>query len=265
MSELTSQILTNSNPGAPVVGQRKIFYFNDNGQPAYQIYDLSADDFLNPQADDEFFHGELHNRSVRILSSMVHHHYRYSPTASVHIRPKMIWRDASLDQPMPDVVVVNNLSDPLRLRPVLDLTTEQDAPGVEGEVSIRAIFEVTSPLLATIDLEAKLALYERAGVPEYWTLDSGLRPDQEQVRFTISGYHLHDGRYQPIMPNAQGRFESKACRLWLAPSEDRSAFVLGDLRTGNPLPLPDEDDDPSISAQAEASRRASSIADQLKL
>ena len=265
MSELVSQSKIGSTPDTPVVGQRKIFYFNDNGQPAYQIYELSAADFLNPQADDEFFHGEAHDRSVRLLSSMVHHHYRYSPTASVHIRPRIIWRDTSLDQPMPDVVVVNYLSDPLRLRPVLDLATEQDAPGVEGEVSIRAIFEVTSPLLAAVDLEAKRALYERAGVPEYWIFDSGLRPEQDQVRFTINGYRLQDGRYQTFAPNAQGRFESKACRLWLAPSDDQSGFVLGDLRTGNPLPMPAEDDDPSISAQAEARRRASSIADQLQL
>mgnify|MGYP000480490503 CR=1 FL=1 len=249
----------------PTVGQRKTFYFNDNGQPAYQVYDLVAEDFLNPQPGDEFFHGETHDRAVRILSSMLHHHYRYSPTASVHIRRKVVWPGTALDQPMPDIVVVNNLVDPFRLRPVLDIAAEQAALGVEGEVSVRAIFEVTSPALATIDAEAKAVLYARAGVPEYWIIDSGLRPDNDQVHFAISGYTLQGDTYQAIAPDAQQRLESKACRLWLAVAPDAQSIILGDLRTGKTLPMPAEEDDPSISAQAEASRRAQSIAAQLKL
>ncbi len=250
---------------SPIVGQRRLFYFNDRGQPAYQIIELSADDYLSPQAGDQFFHGELHTHSARILASMLHHHYRYSPTASVHIRPKLIWPDASLAQPMPDVVVVNNLSDPQRLRPVLDLVAEQSAGGSEGEVSVRAIFEVTSPLLAERVLETKRALYARAKVSEYWVIDTGLRPGSERVNFDIIGYALQDDHYELIAPKSEGRWESQACRLWLAVSADRQSFHLGDLRTGNPFPMPSDDDDPSISAQAEASRRAQSIANQLKL
>jgi Uma2 family endonuclease len=251
--------------GQRIVGQRRLFQFNENGQPAYQVYDLTADDFLDPQPDDEFFHGELHNRSVRILAGMLQHHYRYSPTVSVHMRPKIVWPDDTLAQPMPDVAVVNHLVDAHRLRPIIDLAAEQQADGVEGEVSIRAIFEVTSPLLAEVDLEAKRTLYARAGVGEYWIIDSGLRPGQEQPHFTIVGYALQGGEYQLIPPTASGRWESKACRLWLEVSEDGQSFQLGDLRTGKALPIPSEDDDPSISALAEASRRAASIADQLKL
>src|SRR5688572_12548737 len=120
MSDSTNQPSTGAESTLPIVGHRRLFYFNDNGQPAYQSYDLTPEDFLNPHAGDEFFHGEIHDRSARILSSMLHYHYRYSPTASVHIRPKVVWPDAALAQPMPDVVVVNHLSDPQRQRPILD-------------------------------------------------------------------------------------------------------------------------------------------------
>ncbi len=251
--------------GAIVVGERRHFYFNEAGQPAYQVVELTAADFLNPLPDDQFDHGALHDSCARRLGAMLHHHFRYSPTASVHIRPKLVWNDALLDQPMPDVVVVNHLVDQHRHRPVLDLAAEQQASGDAEQVSVRAIFEVTSPKLAELDLVAKTALYARAGVPEYWFIDTGLRPDQPSPRFAITGWRLDGEHYAALEPQADGRFTSKACRLWLAVSDDRQGFQLGDLRTGNPLPVPADDDDPSISAQAEAGRRAQSIASQLKL
>ncbi len=265
MSDSTNDPTASDGNTPNVVGQRRLFYFNDNGQPAYQISNLTVEDFLNPQAGDEFFHGELHNQCARILASMLHHHYRYSPTTSVHSKPKLIWPDSSLAQPMPDVAIVNNLSDPQRPRPILDLASEQNVENVEGEVHVRAIFEVTSPLLADSILETKRTLYEHANVAEYWIIDTGLRPGNEEPHFTIIGYQLQDGHYEAMAPKSENRWESKACRLWLTVSADHQSFMLGDLRTGKAFPMPADDDDPSISAQAEASRRAQSIADQLKL
>jgi hypothetical protein len=258
-----------NQPIAPAVGQRKLFYFNNNGQPAYQIYDLTPDDFMNPQPGDEFFNGEAHDRAVRSLASMLRYHYRYSPTVSTHIKPKIVWRDASLAQPMPDVVLVNHLNDPQRHRPVLNLTSEKVAEQALGpapeEVTVRAIFEVTSPLLAQTDLEDKRVLYARANVPEYWIIDTGLRPDQEQLHYTILGFQLDNEEYKPIPDQSSGRWESSACRLWITISSDHQNFQLGDLRTGKALPEPAEDDNPSIATQSEADRSAQSIASQLKL
>lgn len=266
MDEVNNQRITNAKP-LPIVGQRRLFYFNDNGQPAYQVYDLTVEDFLNPQTGDEFYHGEVHDRTVRVLANMLLYHYRYNPNNSVHIRSKLVWPDSTLDQPMPDIVIVSNLSDPLRQRPILDLVAEQ-AASIEGEVSVRAIFEVTSPLLVNIDLETKRTLYESAGVTEYWIIDTGLRPEQgpgqQSVAFDILGYRLDGATYRPIQPVSKGRWESKACRVWLTVSSDRQSILLGDLRTGNAFSIP-SDEDPSISTEAEASRRAQSIADQLKL
>lgn len=262
--------MSDSNqPTAPIVGQRKLFHFNDNGQQTYQSYDLTPDDFMDPQSGDEFFNGEAHDYTVRILASMLRYHYRYSPTVSTHIKPKVIWTDVSLAQPMPDVVLVNHLNDPQRHRPVLDLTSERVAeqalgPAPEG-VTVRAIFEVTSPLLAQTDLEDKRVLYARANVPEYWIIDTGLRPDQEQLHYTILGFQLENGEYKPIPAQSSGRWESPACRLWITVSPDHQSFQLGDMRTGKALPEPADDDNPSIATQSEADRSAQSIASQLKL
>lgn len=247
-----------------LLGQRRVFYFNENGQPAYQVYDLTVDDYLNPQLVDDFFLGEAHDHFARILGGMVQYHYRYSPVASVHIRSKLAGADRSLPQPIADAVIVNNLTEPQRQRSVLDLAQEE-ASAVDGPISLRAIFEVTAPLVADVVLETKRTLYERLGASEYWVIDTGLRPGVDKIRLEIFGYQLREGVFQPVVPSAERRWESKACRLWLAVSEDRQSLQLGDLRSGAPLPMPADDEDPSISAQAEATRRAQSIAGQLKL
>ena len=77
-----------AQPGLPIVGHRRAFYFNDAGQPAYRVDELTAEDFLNPQPDDIFEHGAHHAESVRQLAGMLRHHYRYSPTASVPQAPQ---------------------------------------------------------------------------------------------------------------------------------------------------------------------------------
>lgn len=245
--------MNNPTHGTPpaVVGQRRVFYFNDAGQPAYRVYDLTAVDFLNAQPGDEFAHGEAHDRLLRRVGALLRYQHRFSPNVTVHLQPKLIWPDPTLDQPMPDMVLVNDLTEPLRHRPTLDLAAEG--------VTLRAVVEITSPLLADQDHTAKAALYAHAGVPEYWIIDpaSGDAPPQ------LHGYLLEGASYRPIAPNAEGKLESRACRVWFQVIDGE--VYLGDLRTGKPLPPPAEDDDPTLSAQAEAARRAQSIAGQLNL
>jgi Uma2 family endonuclease len=265
MSQKAGPQVEPENTASSVVGQRRLFYFNENGQPAYRIYELQGDDFLNPQPGDEFTHGELHDQTARILGAMLHHHFRYSPTNSVHIRPKIVWTDETLAQPMPDVAIVSNLADAQVHRPVLNIAEEQTKAATDTDVAVRAIFEVTSPLLAQYDFDEKHTVYERAGVDEYWIIDTGLRPEQGEPHFSVYGYRLVDDHFEPIAPDSAGQWASKACRLWIRVAPDALSIELGDLRTGKTFPVPSADDDPSISAQAEASRRAQSIADQLKL
>ena len=56
------------------------------------------------------------------------------------------------------------------------------------------ILEVASRRTASDDLEGKKDYYERLGVGEYWLFDG----KGEFYRFTLRGYRLERGRYQPI-------------------------------------------------------------------
>ena len=56
------------------------------------------------------------------------------------------------------------------------------------------ILEVASRRAASDDLEGKKDYYERLGVGEYWLFDS----QGEFYGFTLAGYRLERGRYQPI-------------------------------------------------------------------
>ncbi len=251
----TNKLASARTTPSPVVGRRRAFYFNDTGQPAYQVYDLLADDFMNPQLGDEFFHGDDHDRMVKRVGGMLRRQHRFSPTLTVHLHPKLIWMDATLDQPMPDIVLVSDLTEPLAHRPVLDLAAER--------ASVRAIVEITSPLLADQDFAAKTALYAKAGVPEYWIVDLGARPETGATALQVFGYVLEQGRYQTVTPGSDGAYPSRAIGVWFKVEE--GTVIIGDLRTGKPVPPPDDDDDPTIATQAEAARRAQSIAGRLKL
>ena len=57
------------------------------------------------------------------------------------------------------------------------------------------VLEVASRRTASDDLEGKKDYYERLGVGEYWLFDS----EGEFYRFTLRGYRLEGGRYEPIL------------------------------------------------------------------
>ena len=63
------------------------------------------------------------------------------------------------------------------------------------------VVEIVSPASARYDRVRKFALYERAGVPEYWLLDYRDRS------FAVN--ELRDGRYHPVPAEADGRLRSR--------------------------------------------------------
>jgi len=71
------------------------------------------------------------------------------------------------------------------------------------------VVEIVSPESVTRDNETKLAEYQAGGVPDYWLLD----PDTRQATFYQLDAH---GAYQPIAPDAQGIYHSRALPgFWL--------------------------------------------------
>ncbi len=62
------------------------------------------------------------------------------------------------------------------------------------------VVEVVSPSSRRLDRVRKLALYERAGVPEYWVVDP--------TDGTLTIHVLRNGRYEAVLADADGRMAS---------------------------------------------------------
>ncbi len=241
-------------------GHRQNVVYDKTGQPSYTYAALTVADFLNPQPEDEFAHGIRHALDVRTLRRIFRHVYRYNPFMTVLSQVKMIWETKTLPQPAPDVAVIPNVTEPDQTRTVFDVQSEETRP--------RFVLEVVSPRLAEADLQDKVAIYQQAGVTEYFVLDSGLRPENENAEtaaYTVLGYRLENGVYQPIAPDARGWLFSKTTKTWFGVTPERDNFFVNDERTGQPIVPDSEQDESSAAANAEAVFRAHSIAAQLKL
>lgn len=236
------------------LGRRRIVTQDHTGQPRYAEIPLSVQDYLDPLPDDDFELGERHARAIRRMASILRTHTRYNPAVTVLTRTKVRWDAPLASHPAPDILLLNNLSEPSRPRPILDLAQEQ--------VTVRAVIEIVAPLFAAQDLHDLPALYAAAGVPELWLIDCGLRPSTPQVRYTIQGFVLRDGVYAPIVPDDTGRLVSERGRFFLAVTPDAQDFMVGDTRSGQTI-VPAADLDYPTSARVEATLRAESIAAKL--
>jgi Uma2 family endonuclease len=106
---------------------------------------------------------------------------------------------------------------------------------MEEGVGPSLIVEIVSPLDSRIrkaDLDDKVRIYERAGIPEYLVVDSTL----QDRRFRLLGYRLDGaGRYQPLQPDAEGRLLSEEAGVWFQTSPDGNRLLLSEYPGGKRL------------------------------
>lgn len=83
------------------------------------------------------------------------------------------------------------------------LASHGHAPGNEHSIDYPPdlVVEILSPSSRGTDRIRKMALYARAGVPEYWIAD----PDQR----TLTIHVLDGGEYRAIAPGSDGKLESR--------------------------------------------------------
>lgn len=239
-------------------GRRQIIHYDRTGQPTYTYLPLTEADFLNPQPADEFVHGTHHEQDVRVIRQIFRHLYRYNPFMTVLSNVKLLWDVDGLAQPAPDIAIVANMVEPERPRTEFDVRAEGVRP--------QFVLEVTSPRLAQLDLERKVAIYQQAGVKEYMIIDSGLRAGlvaQENKTYTVLGYRLVHGQYEPIAPDTHGRLFSATNKVSIGPTEQGDGFIVVEQRTGMPITADAAHDEGPATAYAEAANRAHSIASQL--
>jgi len=118
----------------------------------------------------------------------------------------------------------------------------------EGRVP-SLVVEVTSKSTRDEDEVEKKGVYERLGVEEYFLFD----PLGEYLQPRLQGYRLVRGRYQALVPGADGSLVSRTTDLQLAPEGER--LRLRDAAAGEPL-LWNEEEAEARQAAEERARQA---------
>jgi len=112
----------------------------------------------------------------------------------------------------------------------------------EGQAPSLTI-EVTSRSTQSEDVKTKKGVYERLGVAEYFLFD----PLGEYLRPRLQGYRLAGGRYEPLVPAADGTLTSREAGLLLTPEGAR--LRLRDAATGERLLWTEEVDEALRAAE----------------
>jgi Uma2 family endonuclease len=188
---------------------------------------LTPELYLDPQLGDTMVQGEWHDLICREITDILAAHFKPQPDVLVvhDVKHKLLPRRPA---PAPDVSVIRGIRH-RRKRSSFNVAKEGFRPCL--------VVEVVSPMNAEVrqtDLVGKVALYRDAGIPEYIIVDSpgkGL-----ESPFELLGYRLDaGGRYQPMEPDAAGRFLSTTTGIWFQVSPDGQRVFLFEQSTGRRL------------------------------
>lgn len=187
---------------------------------------LTRELFLDPQLGDTMVQGDWHDITAREIADLLANHFRSQPDVRVFhdMKHYLVPRRPA---PAPDVSVVRGLR-PRRRRSSFRVKREGVRPCL--------VIEVVSPGAEArqADLEDKVELYRIAGIPEYLIADSP--GNLTGLPFQLMGYRLDAaGRYQPMQPDAEGRFLSETTGIWFQVSPDGQRIFLFEYPTGRRL------------------------------
>ncbi len=186
---------------------------------------LTEDDLLDPQEGDSVPEDTWHERTVRKIYLVLEEIFAVRSRLDVLVggNLKMLWRDPTIPKVAPDVFVIPGVDDPRKYRQSFD----------EKEEGTRPFFalEVTSEATLRTDLRKKPGVYQRAGVAEYFILDTLVTP------WALVGRRLHPGtgRYRLIRPDGEGRVLAESLEVVFAIGADGRSVELFDARTGEKL------------------------------
>jgi Uma2 family endonuclease len=207
---------------------------------------LTPELFLNPQVGDHMTQGSRHVNTAREIVDRLEDFFRPAPDVLVTFDLKHLF-GPGLSQPSPDVSVIRGVRDREADRESFDVLAERVRPCL--------IVEVVSPLSSRIrktDLEDKVVLYRRVGIPEYLIVDSQLR----DRRFRLLGYRLGPAGYEPIEPDEEGRLLSETTGLWFQVSPDGRRVLMFEHPSGRPLPTRQEIEEKAQAEVAQARKAA---------
>jgi Uma2 family endonuclease len=163
---------------------------------------------------------QIHGENFFETAVALRRHFEDDPDIYIWGRMCLYYAEGNPDARVcPDLFLVQGV--PNHQRRIYKLWEEGTAPAF--------IIELTSGSTRQEDLGFKKDLYEKLGVEEYFLFD----PLGEHLKPRLQGYQLLKGRYQSIVPDADGSLPSRTTGLSLMPEGER--LRLRDTETGNPL------------------------------
>ncbi|MES1240212.1 MAG: Uma2 family endonuclease [Acidobacteriota bacterium] len=203
------------------------------GRMELVVMPLTPELFLNPQVGDHMSQGKRHGDTARQIADLLDDFFQPVPDVLVTFDLKFLF-GPGLDQPSPDVSVIRGVRDKEADRESFDVAAQGVRPCL--------VIEVVSPLSSRIrktDLEDKVALYRRVGIPEYLIADCQRR----DRRYRLLGYRLGPSGYQPIEPDEEGRLLSETTGLWFQVTPDGNRVRMSEHPSGKPLLTRQEEKD----------------------
>jgi Uma2 family endonuclease len=226
-----------------------------NGRVVEQQVPLTADDLLDPQLGDEVPQSQLHHKEAGVLHDVLDRHFAPREDVLVAGDLKMLWGIPGLPGPSPDVAVIPGVRQKLDSeRTSFDVVKEGARPCLVVEV-----VSSTDAETRRNDYEKKVAIYQRAGVPEYLILDPPTRATLNRLELT--GYRLaRDGRYRKMAPDREGRLLSETTGLLFGVADDGRTLRVFDAVTGERLLTSQELEASSKAANERAARAEAELA-----
>jgi Uma2 family endonuclease len=218
-----------------------------NGRVEVREIPLTADDLLEAQVGDQVSQNSWHVDTALMLCDVVRR--RYEPHVDVFVTSdmKMIWEIPGLPGPAPDLAVIPGVRNRERYRESFDVRVEGVRPCLVAEIVSN------DPEARRRDYVDKVAIYERAGVPEYLIIDPPFVPREGRCRFAI--YRLSPaGEYERVGQDLSGGVFSLTTGLWFGPSPDGQRVEVFDSSPRIRLLTASEEAGARRAAEAEVER-----------
>jgi Uma2 family endonuclease len=208
---------------------------------------LTRERYLNPRIGDKFTQGELHADVMGELKELLGRLFKPQRDVKVLMDVQHTF-GRGLYAPSPDISIIRGVRDPDRKRESFNVVKEGVSPSL--------VIEIISPLdprIREMDEVDKYQFYQQIGIPEYLMVDPPRKGTD--YRFRLRGHRLDaGGRYQPIVPDAQGRLLSETTGLWFGVSADGQRIEVFDARTGERVLTPEEVQEGRQRAEEKAAR-----------
>ncbi len=192
------------------LGWRDITRITENGEVVYERQPLTLWDILHPQVGDFRVHTDDHEQFCNYLLNVFKAQVRSIPGAYVLHDTRVAWAAPGIIPHGPDVAVIFNVR-----------AKDNWATFDEAEEGTRPslVIEIVSPKTRRVDVTDKFEEYAQSGLEYYVIVDAHIR--RGYTYYSLIGYRLITGVYQPVTPNEKGWLWLEPVQVWLGIDQNR--------------------------------------------